>query len=190
MSKKLKVAVALALCMALLVPNFIFASAAGGNTTTNGSDGNQIIPVQGYIDSNEAVIDPTTEIYVEVPVEILFAAFESDAGAVTSPRYTITNLSEVSGVKVEILNFTQRDDPAASLNGQLSLKLVDYDGNDLATDMFPNDYQTAKLLTGHLAAADGSGANKLGFTVGGTWDGSFAERLYPEFDMTLKFSAA
>lgn len=203
MKRKLRIAVLLVVCVALLVP--ATSLAAGGfdppepsYTTTNGADGKEVIPVYGYIGKDTGITDPDpenpevkpeTEIYVEVPVKIMFAAFEGDAGAISSPDYAITNLSTANDVKVEIESFTQRDAANTNLNGGLALTLVDEDGTDIVPDLFPADYTSAKLLKDVLSKkADGSAANVLGFALGGTWTGAFDAELHPEFDMTLKFS--
>lgn len=203
--KKIRIITLLVLCVALLIPATGLAAESRGfdpadpaNTTTNGEDGKEIIPVYGYIGKDTTIVDPEpenpevppeTEIYVEVPVKVMFAAFESDAGSVSSPNYTITNLSTANDVKVEIENFAQRANPAVDLDGKLSLKLTDHAGADLVTSVFPADYSSTKLLAGNLPKkADGSDANKLGFAIGGIWSGAFDSELHPAFDMTLKFS--
>ncbi|MDL2237501.1 hypothetical protein LJC56_06695 [Christensenellaceae bacterium OttesenSCG-928-K19] len=204
MKKTMRLVAVLALCVALLVPATGLAAGfepeSPANTTTNGADGKEVIPVYGYIGQDTTIVDPDpekpevppeTEIYIEVPVKVLFAAFESDAGAISSPDYTITNLSTANDVKVEVESFVQRATPAVDLNGNLSLKLVDSKGADIVGGLFPGAYESAKLLAENLPKkADGSDANRLGFAIGGTWNGGFASELHPAFDMTLKFSVA
>ena len=185
---KRAMALTLVLCMMLVISG----AAIDYNTTTSNAE---VIPVHGYVGPDAYVTPPDpekseTEIYVQVPVQIMFAAFESDAGAVTSPKFTITNLSEVSDVKVEVEQFVQRSFPDVDVDGKLSLKLVDFDNQDLVSNLFPADYQTPKLLTGNLSRyVEGVDGNELEFMVGGMWSGTFADELKPAFDMTVKFSA-
>ena len=192
--KRKTLALVLSLCMALSVSSAAFAEEGDDYKTT--AENVEIIPVRGYVGPDTHVIppdpeEPELEIYVEVPTKVLFAAFEADEGAVTSPTFTITNLSATSDVKVEIEHFEQRQDPALDLNGNLSLKLIDQDMEDLVTGLFPSAGPLEGLLTANLSkVVDGSDSNTLTFMIGGTWSGSFDEELKPTFDMTIKFSAA
>ena len=167
------------------------------NTTTNGTDGKEIIPVYGYIGKDTNIVDPDpgepgvapeTEIYIEAPIKILFASFESDAGAITSPKYAITNLSTVNDVKVEVKSFLQRED-GVELSGRLALNLVDHDGGELLSGLFPADYTQPKLLKNVLPKrVEGSTDHVLPFAIGGRWNGAFAKELHPVFDLTLQFT--
>ena len=196
--KKKTMALLLILCLILSISNAAFASS--GVEYESAANNVEVIPIYGYLGPDKSIIEPDpddpetppeVEIYVEVPVRIMFAAFESGAGAVASPRFTITNLSEISDIKIEIENFEQRFDPEADLDGMLSLKFVNYRNEDLVTELFPANYPPAKLFTGKLPRyVEGSEDNKLGFMVAGRWNGSFGKELQPIFDMTLKFSAA
>ena len=203
MSKKLRVIVTMVLCVILLVPATGLAAgefdpSTPTNTTTNGTDGKEVIPVYGYIGEDTTIVDPDpenpevppeTEIYMQVPVKIMFAAFESDAGAISSPQYTLTNLSTANDVMVEVNNFAQRSNPNVDLEGKLALNLTDYAGVSLVSGVFPATYPPAKLLKDVLPKkADGVTDNQLEFKVGGTWSGAFNKELQPAFDMTLKFS--
>ena len=183
----------LALCLLLSFPSAAFAETSTDNTIIAGSS--EIISVHGYLgpdtvappDPNER---PPLEIYVEVPVKILFAAFESDNGEITSPVFTITNLSATSDIKLEIENFEQRYDPAADLDGKLSLSLQSTDNESLVSDLFPASYSSQKLLSANLSRLEeGQDSNRLDFTIGGNWSGPFDTELYPVFDMTIKISA-
>ena len=191
--KKL-IAMMLVLTMVLAIPSAALAADGVENDITMNEM--EVIPVFGYVGPNSEVIppDPETpevEIYVEVPIKMLFAAFESDGGQVTSPQYTISNLSETSDIKVEIVQFVQRPEPAVDLEGRLSLKLVSYDNEDLVTGLFPASYPPERLLTGNLSKyAEGSDSNRIGFMIGGSWNGAFTDEIQPAFDLTLKFSAA
>ena len=184
-------ATVLALCLTLSIPSIAAEESNPNPNYIESSVEELIIPVTGYLgpDSHVIVPEPKTEIYVEVPVEIFFAAFESGAGIVTSPKYTISNLSDTSDLKIEIENFSQKNESNASLNGQLTLKLITHENEDLLTGIFPSDYQSKKLLCARLPKAiEGLDDNKLGFMIGGTWGGGFDEEIRLEFDITLKFS--
>ena len=149
----------------------------------------RLIPVAGYF--GEDTVEITPEIYVEVPTQLVFAAFEADAGVVSSPQYSIKNLSENTDVRVTLENFTQTNPAAAPLDGLLTLKLVTPDTEtDLLTDIFPQDEPQAMVLTERLPKlADGFADNELAFRIGGIWDGVFDKELQPSFTMTLQFTA-
>lgn len=202
MKRKLTRALLAALSILMLLPSAALAAGsfdppAQQSVSSNGTDGKEVIPVYGYIGKDTSIVDPDptdpekpieTEIYVEVPVKILFAAFESDAGAVTSPDYTISNLSTVSDIKVEIESFSQRN--AVDLGGRLSLSLDDYAGSEIVPGVFPAAYPPAKPFAAALPKkTGGSSANILPFRVGGSWSGGFNAELHPVFDMVLKFTA-
>jgi len=190
--KKYAIAIIIAICMILSVPNASFAYdiEAPQYITTEGDT--TIIPVFGYVGPFEEIIIPEApEIYVEIPVKILFAAFDTDNGAVTSPRYTIKNLSAKDDIKVEIEDFTQRINPDIMLTSRLQLNLVNYDNESIVNGIFPSDYTSAKLMKSNLPKfVEGSEDNILEFMIGGTWTGEFDTELHPVFDMTLKFSRA
>ena len=168
------------------------------STSTNGAAGKEVIPFYGYIGKDTQIVDPDpenpiippeTEIYVEVPVKVMFAAFESDAGAVSSPDYTIANLSSVNDVKVEIADFVQTSAPGQGVEDNLSLKLTDNSGTSIVDGLFPGSYSSPKTLKAMLPKKTGdSGDNVIGFKIGGTWTGGFDKEIQPSFDMTLKFS--
>ncbi|MGI6153252.1 MAG: hypothetical protein ACOYJB_05365 [Christensenellaceae bacterium] len=204
MKKGLKLVAILTLGIALMVPTVGFAAdgfepPAPSYNTTNGADGKEVIPVYGYIGQDTAIVDPDpenpevkpeTEIYVEVPVKIMFAAFESDGGAISSPDYTLTNLSTATDVKVEIQDFVQENAAEANLEDKLALNLTDHAGSEIVAGIFPADYATPKLFADTLAKkSDGSSDNVLAFKVGGSWSGGFDSEIHPDFNMTLRFSA-
>jgi len=189
--KKYVVAVILALYIAFTAFN-LAASAEDDSPPTYKeiTESSEIIPVHGYIGPSSTVI-PTEplEIYVEVPVKILFAAFDTDEGIVTSPLYKITNLSDKNDIKVEIEDFTQIDAHDADLNDSLSLKLISPGNGDLVDELFPSDYSAPKLMTASLSKyIEESTNNVLQFTIAGTWNGTFDREIQPIFDMTVKFS--
>ena len=189
-SKMKKSKMAILLCLALTVSNAVLAT--GNSDITINTNGTETIPIYGYLGAEADIIDPDPEleIYVEVPVQIMFAAFESNSGKVTSPKFAITNLSAANDIRVEIDDFAQRPYPDVDLDGKLSLRLTDYNGEDIVADLFPAEYNEGKLLAANLSKQiDGFSDNKLEFMLGGTWGGSFSDELKPVFDITIKFSA-
>jgi len=193
--KKL-MAILVALSVALSGSYTVLASAPENVTTVNGRE---VIPVYGYVGSDKHVIPPDVdvpeipsdvEIYVEIPVQIMFAAIESAGGVVVSPVFTIRNLSEKNDVKVEIENFEQNANSAVDVDGKLTLMLTNPAYESVVSELFPGEYQTKKLLVENLPRyTEESNAHELEFRIGGHWSGSFAEELQPVFDMTLMFSA-
>ncbi|MDL2220798.1 hypothetical protein LJC55_03935 [Eubacteriales bacterium OttesenSCG-928-N14] len=181
----------------LLLPTGALAAQAEPTTTESGGQGEEVIPVYGYIGEDGEIVDPDPtdptippekQLYVEVPVKVMFAAFESGNGAITSPDYSITNLSSVNDVKVELKDFSQRQ-TGANLDGLLTLDLTGKDGQQLLGGIFPADYSTAKTLAERLAKkSNGSTDNVLQFAFGGNWSGTFGEDINPVFDMTLQFT--
>jgi len=152
------------------------------------SASSETIPVSGYIGANALAITPG-EIYVEVPVQLVFAAFESDAGIVTSPQYTIKNLSADTDVKVTLESFTQTNAESVLLDDLLSLKLLTPAYEDLLTGIYPQAEPQALVLTERLPKLEeGSTDNELGFCIGGTWHGAFDTEAKPDFEMVLTFT--
>ena len=197
--KKRLTAIVVSLCMVVSVSNVVFANGEDDSyKTITGEE--ETIPVYGYVGPDKSVIPPDTggegepspvEIYVEVPTKILFAAFESKEGEITSPKFTITNLSELNDIRVEIESFEQRNSDDVNLDGRLSLKLVDVSNEDVVPELFPSSYSPpGKLLLDSLSkSVEGFDNNKFVFMVGGMWSGSFDEELQPVFDMVVKFSS-
>ena len=192
MINKKIIALVLTICIALTFSTA--ALAAPGNGSEIVTKDVAVITVYGYVGSDVHTVptDPETplEIYVEVPVQFLFAAFESDDGAITSPKFTISNLSETTDVMVEIENFEQRADCYVELAGQLSLKILNAACEPVVDDLMGHDYSESQLLSGRLARyTEGFTNNKFEFIIGGFWSGLFNEELTPTFEMTVKFTA-
>ena len=192
--KKKPLAIIMAICMIATLSNVAFAVDEIAMMATENTV--ETIPVYGYVGPDAYVVPPNPEegeleIYVELPTHIMFAAFEGDNGTVTSPKFKITNLSELNDVKVEIEQFVQRPDPEIDLEDNLFLQLANNKGEWIIPDLFPADYSTEKLLTDNLSKYTvDSNENTFEFTIGGLWSGSFDTELQPVFDMTIKFSAA
>ena len=193
--KRAAVMLCLALLIALSIPNTAYAADEALQYNTL-AESQGVIPVNGYIGKGAIIIDPEdpedppVDIYVEVPVRMVFAAFESDVGKVTSPTYTITNLSEKVDVKVEVEGFEQSNSETTTLNKQLALKLLRKDNVVLVENLFPAEYAMPKLITDRLPKMlDGSENHKLEVNIGGWWSGSFVQEMKPSFNMTLRFTA-
>ncbi|MDL2224827.1 hypothetical protein LJC20_01250 [Eubacteriales bacterium OttesenSCG-928-M02] len=193
MKKVFKKSIMALMAFILLVPTTGFAAGEGGTGV-----GEETIPVYGYIGEDSEIIDPDPtdptippekEVYVEVPIKMLFAAFEGDGGAVTAPNYTITNLSTANDVKVSVKNFAQRNGLEVDLDGKLQLDITDETGSPRISGAFPADYTQPKVLAETLSKKTESGTGHiLPFSIGGTWSGAFTKDIRPVFDLTLEFT--
>ena len=188
------ISIVLILCLAMALPERAFAASGVEYRIVENSV--EVIPVYGYMGPDDYIIAPEPEdnseleIYVEIPVQIMFAALETDDGNVTSPMFKITNLSDKNDIKAEIESFTQREYPNIDLEDNLSLKLLGENGEELIPDLFPYNLGESVLLVENLPKyAEGYSDNILKFRIGGIWNGSFQNDLKPAFDMTIKFSA-
>jgi hypothetical protein len=145
-------------------------------------------------------------INVSVPVKMLFAAFESEEGKVTSPVYKIKNNNTKAGVKVTLMEFVPRDldqlilTPAATAlmlkPNEISLRLsgpaVDFgttgflepQGGQTAIPTPGGEMGTLNAATGENSSTDGS------FTIDGTYMGDFLPARFPVFDAVFKFELA
>lgn len=200
----MKKLVSLACAMALVMTMSLTAFAAGSfdpatgindDVTLNTTTGGNSVPVYGYIGEDAELTDPDptdpslppvvdpsagTDMELSVPVKLMWAAFASDGGSVTSPDYTIENKS-LFAVDVEMTSFTQTN--GVSVSG-LTLNLVGASGGMTSI----NDVLSASATAfGTLDAAAGINAER-GFSVGGSYTGSFATVLQPEYSMVLTFS--
>ena len=193
--KRKRFAIVLALCAALLVPQAVYAGEAvlpPDYMETNAEV--EVIPVNGYIGRDTETIIPDEDgqsavIYVELPVCVVFAAFESGGGLVSSPQYTITNLSEENDLRISLEGFAQTNAGTVPLNGGLRLDMLSHEGEALAAGVFPADYAEEKPLCERLPQkTEGSEDNQFGFKLGGSWSGGFAADIQPSFEMTLRFS--
>jgi hypothetical protein len=170
---------------------------------------NQTIPVYGYVGEDVTLEDETPgdeeeppvinkyEINVSVPVKIIWAAFESDAGVVTAPQYKIMNKSEESTVAVTLVSFAASgttDAANTAVDKKLTLNMtgnfpggssagniavITSDGDDATYPV--ND---TMVTTSTPLAARG----EYTFTLAGTYGGSFATAYEPKYTMTFEFS--
>jgi|AKZA01.1.fsa_nt_gi hypothetical protein len=151
------------------------------------------VPVFGYIGPDAEILDPenpndplvvnplVTDMSVSVPVRLVWAAFASDGGEITSPEYTITNNSPFA-VDVELTSF-ENTTPAGNQNAEADANIVISltDLNPLATNVVG---MTTPLPIQTLSAENGS----TKFKIGGTYTGSFATAYQPTYRMVLTFS--
>ena len=172
----------------------------------------QQIPVYGYIGPDTTIVDPDpenpdkppefnmTDINVAVPVKILWAAFASDNGDITSPTYQIKNLSLDNDLDVSIINFEEMpgiNTDAADLKDKLTLKIVSagsqlgdvdlIDSSHAYTDFKATPYTApAPLEKGEV------GLPKIwNFTIGGEYSGTFDDNQYtPMYNIEFQFELA
>lgn len=193
---------ALVLCMsvtAFAAPS-LPATGTNDDVTINSTPGTNDVPVYGYIgeDANITDPDPTdpdvpptvtptgTDMELSVPVKLMWAAFASNGGTVTSPTYTIENKSAFA-VDVELTSFAQTSAANATKDAQITLSLTGLNAG--ATNVVG---MAAPLSAGTLSKATalgGASATKT-FTIGGTYTGSFNTAYAPTYSMVLTFSLA
>jgi hypothetical protein len=138
---------------------------------------------------------PSFEIDVSVPVKLIFAAFDTDAGAVTSPVYFIKNngsealdvtvggFDEISGAG---LTLTQ----GAPSAGEIRLKLKGAGaslGTGMAGYLVDSDSIDEPLCT---LQDSGSTGDTYFFTLDGEYNGAFDTVKRPEYFLDLKFALA
>ncbi|MCL2332064.1 MAG: hypothetical protein FWC54_01060 [Actinomycetia bacterium] len=180
------------------------AFAVGGTVNTTpayrdiqgDSEQTATIPVFGYVGEDATITDPDTgdptkppvvtayQINVSVPVKIIWAAFQSEAPAITAPNYYLKNNSAVNTLDVTLSSFKARNTVAnTAVDSKLTLNLT---GAQMAkTGIFAagNGYTgTTAFLT---AFAPGAQWN---FSLSGMYVGDFATPYTPVYDMTLTFA--
>lgn len=157
-------------------------------------------PVYGYVGPDALITDPVptdpgtepdvdpvaTDMEISLPVKLMWAAFASDGGAVTSPTYTIENKSAFA-VDVELTSFDQTNTVRnATKDAQISLNLV---GLGESWGTASNVVGMTVPVNAGTLTASGATASKT-FTIGGTYGGSFADPYQPTYNMVLTFSIA
>jgi len=130
---------------------------------------------------------------VSVPVKLLFAAFESDKGEVTSPAYFIKNNGETD-IEVTLSGFEVSDSAGVSLvnnpasDGQLGLKLKSYSQPNLFPEVSLASAQTQSFVLGTLGDKDVTdGSDRMGLKVGGKYIGSFDVSKQPRYMVVFEF---
>jgi hypothetical protein len=155
------------------------------------------IPVYGYVGEDAEITDtdPTNpdtppgtnayEINVSVPVKILWAAFESDAGAVSAPDYHIKNNSRTYDLDVTLSSFLARVSAAnEEVDPFLTLNIT---GTEMATAGvinaggadYDNDTPFATVLQKNTSWT---------FSLSGMYSGVFTTAYTPSYDMVLEFA--
>jgi hypothetical protein len=164
--------------------------------TTDNSKG--LIPVYGYV-GEDAIIDddekddPTKEpdvypflIDVSVPVKVIWAAFESGGGAVTSPDYYIENHGD-DDLTVTLVSFAANGADNTNVDSDLSLTLAEVS----AGAMTNSETSTTLVSSGNYPANNDAlgtlATGKWNFKLTGTYDGSFTTPYEPSYLMVLKF---
>jgi len=118
-------------------PENVFVQDADGKNVT--------IPVYGYVGEDAVITDndptnpdvppevTTADINVSVPVKIIWAAFESDGGAITAPDYYIKNNSSTEGhnLAVTLTKFITENGHATTIDENLILNIkIKKDANE------------------------------------------------------------
>ncbi|MDR1068173.1 MAG: hypothetical protein LBL36_02875 [Clostridiales Family XIII bacterium] len=158
------------------------------------------IPVYGFISEDvDGILDDDSEdegeqpyldtyaINVEVPVKLIWAAFEGDEGDITAPDYHITNLSRANDLTVTMTDFVIKDEDsdATTIDSDLTLNIT---GTQMAlADVVGMTSRTDAYATTLFKRVDLSTANTWNFSLGGTWDGDWSTTYTPQYTMTLKF---
>jgi hypothetical protein len=166
---------------------------------------NPEIPVYGYVGPEDTLIDPdpdnpeeppiVTEVNVSVPVKIIWAAFEPDAGTIVAPNYYIQNHSTVHDLKVKMESFQPRPGgDNTSVDQFLVLNLAGKAGGFEASNPISsgNGIVASFPINGSTTidfANTFTKGGKWDFTLTGNWSGAFVSTSYvPAYDMVLVFS--
>ena len=150
-------------------------------------------------DTRELTYTASPLINVSVPVKLVFAAFEGDRGAVTAPGYYIENNGEAD-VVVTLKSFAVEDPGGVTLTASpaaqddLGLKFA-WSGPPsaaFATNgsgwLVPS---AANVALGQLGDRDApDGANRVDFTLEGTYIGGFGVPKRPAYSLVLEFELA
>jgi hypothetical protein len=162
------------------------------DSTGNGPDGTDLIPVYGYIgetttltdtDPDDPEVGPTpveNEINVSVPIKIIWAAFETDGGDITAPNYHIRNNSMTESVSIDLMSFSKNDTADNNaVDSDVTLALLEGQST-LLSDVLTLSGQPT--IVTNLAVG-----TQWDFTLGGRYEGSFATAYNPSYLMYLKF---
>jgi hypothetical protein len=180
------------------------------NLEVNYSDATDVtdIPVYGYVgpegpvtdDASGSAIDSpdVAPISVSVPTKLFWAAFQSNGGTITAPKYQIANNSG-DDINVKLTSFKNANSSTSDndlVDKYLDLNLastassadftktavVDGDGTNAKYRGVATDMQEVSL--GTLEDED-----TWGFTFDGTWTGTWPDDAYePKYTMVLTFS--
>jgi uncharacterized repeat protein (TIGR02543 family) len=129
-------------------------------------------------------------IEVSVPTKVLWAAFGSDSGTVTSPLYHVRNNSNILDLKVTLNSFSAKDTPAnKKIDPSLSLEMTSPANQmGLVDDLFYHETgytnTVATPFTNILAHND-----TWDFGIEGNYSASIEKDSYlPRYDMVFSFS--
>ena len=136
MKKLIAILAVVAIAASLTVPAFaasISDPTPASKLVQGDSAQETTVPVFGYVgedaditgtDVPPGIIVEKSQINVSVPVKLIWAAFESDKGAITAPTYTIKNNSEENKVAITMVSFTGTGTDNASVESKLTLNIV------------------------------------------------------------------
>ena len=205
-------------------PNQVDKGVTGDTTTSPSKD--WPITVHGYIGPDTTLTDtdptdptvkpdptdPDMMINVAVPMKILWAAFGTDNGKVTSPNYYVKNLSLSNDVEVTVTGFApvvadSFDAPTeAALKDALDLSIISSAGSYTTTPSaiplifgaaadrtLSRSYLTSAsdpVTLDKLDGADLGSAATWNFNIGGHYyDNITSTTIMPEYNLTFKFTA-
>ncbi len=154
------------------------------------------IPVFGYVGEDATITDPDTgdpnkppvvtnyEINVSVPVKIIWAAFQSEAPAITAPNYYLKNNSAGNSLSVTLSSFKARATPAnTAVDPKLTLNLTGTQMSKNSVFAAGNGYTGTSAFP--LAFAPGA---QWDFSLSGMYVGTFTTAQSPVYDMVLTFA--
>jgi hypothetical protein len=176
---------------ALAAPNWATYN-PGNEDVTGDAPKTKDITVYGYVGEDGTInpgVPPTVtphEVNVSVPTQMMWAAFESDAGAIDAPGYYIKNNSQTSDLKVTVTGFAATGADNTTIDPNLTLTLT---GAELSTSasalVTTGSYLTANTTKATPTFAAG---NTWNFNFGGTWAGIFGSTAYnPSYTMSFLF---
>jgi hypothetical protein len=128
---------------------------------------------------------------VSVPVKLIFAAFKSDNGAVTSPDYHIINNGDTA-VDVSVQSMVETDSGSLNLkdalttDGDIRLKLQ----GTGSPPLLDTDWLTATMQAKDLGTlgAKSSGTDTWNFKLAGGYKGGFDVAKKPQYNITFRFA--
>ena len=123
---------------------------------------------------------------MSVPVKIIWAAFESDAGAISAPNYKIINNSAANDVDVTLTSFSgsSTNTDNAIVDPNLVLNLT---GSEMAGNVVTGNGATATYLTIPASKGTLNSRSEWTFSLGGMWSGGFTTAYTPTYEMVLTF---
>ncbi|MDR1068144.1 MAG: hypothetical protein LBL36_02730 [Clostridiales Family XIII bacterium] len=161
------------------------------------------IPVYGYIGEDEDLVDPDPEdpdtpptvyqVNVSVPVKILWAAFESDGGAITSPTYHVKNNSSTKDLDIELTSFAATGVDNATVDKYVDLAFTPVGTGFTASPALITSGGSATYLTTptDLSTAELTAGSQWNFNFTGTytdtplgWDTVYQ----PSYSLVFTFS--